>query len=254
MNQSKRILLSRIVLGCLFFAMPAAAAADPDGDFRSKPLEGATVADVQGESLVVEASGLPGILPTQLDSWGADPTETADFWALSFPTLPQGRLAQKPPFIAWDHLELGGFAGGVKYGSEFKANTDAVGGLTARVPVPGLPGNWGLMGEALIGSISRNLPFFYPHQSGTWMAAELGADYTLTNGEYFVLRGQGGMAYAYWNHVQSLDNNFGGFVGLDFGFYWIKRDHSTTVDITPQIFFTGSSWFATFTLGFRVDF
>src|SRR5258708_120247 len=127
MNQSKRILLSRIVLGCLFFAMPAAAAADPDGDFRSKPLEGATVADVQGESLVVEASGLPGILPTQLDSWGADPTETADFWALSFPTLPQGRLAQKPPFIAWDHLELGGFAGGVKYGPATQAkNTTAV--------------------------------------------------------------------------------------------------------------------------------
>jgi hypothetical protein len=168
--------------------------------------------------------------------------------------MPQGRLATKPPFIDFDHMEFGGFLGLVDYSAKFKARTDGVGGLTARVPVPGIPGDWGIWADVFAGEITRNLPFFYPHKSGIWYGGTIGADYTFTNGEYFVLRGQAGIGYVDWNGVQSIDNGMGVTAGMDFAFYWIKHYRKSTVDFTPQITFSGGSYYLTLTMGFQVEF
>jgi len=173
---------------------------------------------------------------------------------LTSSALPQGRLAQQPPFIDFGHMEMGAFVGLVTFSSDFKANENVVGGLSARVPVPGLPGQWGVFGELYAAGISRDLAFFYPHQSGTWYGGTIGGDYTFVNGEVLALRGQAGISYAYWNGVQSLDNGFGGTAGLDFAFYWIKHNRTATVNLNPQITFSGGNYYAFLTLGFQVEF
>jgi len=193
-------------------------------------------------------------LPAQLDFWGDDPREYGDYSILSLSPMPQGRLSTKPPFIDFDRTEFGGFAGIVDFSSKFKASADFAVGLTARVPVPGLPGDFGIWADVYVGEITRKLPFFYPHQSGTWYAGTIGGDYTFTNGEIFVLRGQAGVSYTDWNGVQSLSNGIGGTVGMDFAFYWIKHYRKATVDITPQIVFSGANYYILFNVGFQVEF
>jgi hypothetical protein len=131
---------------------------------------------------------------------------------------------------------------------------DIIGGLTARVPVPGIPGNWGVWGELSIGGLSRDLPAFYPHTSGTWYSGTVGADYLLMDGDIFRIRAQAGLTYNYWNHIQSLDNNFAGTAGMDFGFYWIKFNPKSTVSLTPQFTFCGSNWYAVLSVGIQADF
>jgi len=214
MNQSWKCFLSVLLcFGCLIASSASAFARG--GDPLSQLL-------TPSPSLLGEAEAperpFPDALPTQLDSWGEDPREFADFPMLTSSALPQGRLAQQPPFIDFGHMEMGAFVGLVTFSSDFKANENVVGGLSARVPVPGLPGQWGVFGELYAAGISRDLAFFYPHQSGTWYGGTIGGDYTFVNGEVLALRGQAGISYAYWNGVQSLDNGFGGTAGLDFAF------------------------------------
>jgi hypothetical protein len=228
-------------IGCLS-AFPAAAFAGV-GD----PIPGLE------EGAEVESS-LSEVLPTQLDSWGDDAREVGDFSILTISALPQGRLATQPPFFDFNKFELGGFVGAVHFSSDFKANTNIVGGIEARVPVPGLPGHFGIWGDLYAGGISRDLPFFYPHQSGTWFGGTIGVDYTFLDGEIFDFRGQAGLSYAYWNGVQSLDNGFGATVGVDLAWYWIKHYRKASVNITPQITFSGSNYYAFITLGFQVEF
>jgi hypothetical protein len=202
---------------------------------------------------VEEEDTAPDALPTKLDSWGED-VRVADE-LLSITALPQGRLATQPPFIDFSRFMAGGFIGAVKYSSDFKAKTNFVGGLNARVPVPGLPlDHWGIWADVYAAGINRDLPFFYPNKSGTWFGGTVGLDYTFVDGEIFVFRGQAGLAYAYWNGVQSLDNGFGGTVGVDFAWYWIKHYRKATVNITPQITFSGSNYYAFISLGFQVEF
>jgi len=201
-----------------------------------------------------EETSLTDALPIQLDSWGDDPREYTDFSVLSLSAVPQGRLATQPPFIDFGKFELGGFVGAVNFSSNFKAKTDFVGGGTARVPVPGLPGHFGIWADLYAGAITRDLAFFYPHQTGTWYAGTIGLDYTFFDGEIFLLRGQAGIAYTYWNGVQSLDNGFGGTIGVDFGWYWIKHYRKATLNLTPQITVSGSNYYATLSLGFQIEF
>lgn len=245
-----------VVLCCLgvLGVLPANAFSAPErttpdsGEILKSPLP--LTAEVGAES----EGSIPEGLPLQLDSWGELAREDGTLSALSLSALPQGRLASQPPFIDFGRTEFGGFAGVVTYSSAFKAKADYVLGLDARVPVPGLPGNFGIWADAYVGYISRDLAFFYPNQSGNWFGGTVGMDYTFLDGEIFVFRGQAGVAYAYWNGVQSLDNGFGGTVGVDIGWYWIKHYRKATLNITPQITFNGSNYYAFISFGFQVEF
>ncbi|MBV8878900.1 MAG: hypothetical protein JO332_02940 [Planctomycetaceae bacterium] len=186
-------------------------------------------------------------LPRSLSSWGSEDPALISL-------LPQQRMAVQPPFIDFGKAELGGFIGAVKYSADFDADVDIAGGITGRVPVPGLPGNWGLWASLAAAGMTRDIPFFYPHRSGTWFSANVGADYTLTTSEIWLVRAQAGVTYNYWNNLQGLDNNFAGTVGLDIGFYWIKFNHRTTVNLNPQVSFNGSNWYAILGLEFQVQF
>jgi len=240
-------------LGCLIGSSTSALARGGDSAPEGLP-EVLTPSHLLLSGAEAREAALPDALPTRLDAWTEDPQGFNDYSLLTLSALPQGHLSQEAPFIDFRHAAFGAFVGLVTYSADFKANENIVGGLTARVPVPGLPGDWGLFGQLSVGAINRDLPFFYPHQSGTWYGGTIGPDYTLTNGEVLVLRAQAGISYAYWNGVQSLDNGFGGTAGLDFGFYWIRHNRSATVNINPQITFSGGNYYAFLTLGFQVDF
>jgi hypothetical protein len=231
------------VLGCIaaFVSSPAmahAAAQNPSSE-------------VLPQGLTSSASLAPGwdspedpSLPLRLDIWGAEGNTL----------LPQARMATKPPFIDFDKFEAGGFVGVVAFSSDFEADPDIIGGITARVPVPGLPGDWGIWASIDAAGMTRDIPFFYSNKSGTWYSGNIGLDYTFTNGDIWLLRAQAGVTYNYWNGLQSLDNNFAATVGLDIGFYWIKFNHRTTVNLNPQISFNGSNWYAILGIEFQVQF
>ncbi|HEV3028197.1 MAG TPA: hypothetical protein VG457_11530 [Planctomycetota bacterium] len=254
MNRSmKHYILVLCGVACLGSLPAAAMAGVEDGSLGTAPGFLAPGAALPEETANPEETALDA-LPTQLDSWGEDPREYGDFSILTLSAMPQGRLATKPPFIDFDRTELGAFVGIADFSSKFKASSNFVGGVTARVPVPGLPGDWGIWADLDLGEIKRKLPFFYPHQSGTWYGGTIGGDYTFTNGEVFVLRGQVGIGYTDWNGVQSLTNGMGGTVGMDFAFYWIKHYRKATIDFTPQITFSGANYYILFTVGFQVEF
>jgi hypothetical protein len=194
-----------------------------------------------------------------LDAMLAAPAEDAP-GSLDLPTMmslavePQGRQSQQTPFIDFSHFEMGGYAGVVAFSSDFDANPTWVAGLTARVPVPGIPGNWGIFVQGFVSHITRDLPFYYQHRAGTWVGGEVGADYTFLKDDVWYLRAQAGALYAWWNNVNALDNGLGILVGVQVGFYWIKHNQSSVVTITPQFTYDGSNWIGFFTVGFSYDF
>jgi hypothetical protein len=206
-----------------------------------------------GEDLTdLEADFYPRLdLPT-LEEEAFPPLESLPT-ALADPQ--QGTRNAKPPFINWSGADWGAFAGLVNYSSSFKGKTSWALGLEARVPVPGLPlGRWALFAEVFAAYLKRDLPFFYDHQSATWFGGILGADYTLFHGEVAYFRLQGGIEYSYFNHINSVDNGFGGVVGAQLGFFWIRNNYSTSVTLTPQFVSNGTDYFILGTVGFLINF
>jgi hypothetical protein len=194
-------------------------------------------------------------LDAMLAAPSEDAVESAELpTTLSLWAEPQGRQSHQTPFIDFGNFEAGGFAGVTAYSSDFKANPSWAVGLSARVPVPGIPGNWGIFAEGFLAYINRDLPFYYNNRSGTWYGAEVGGDYTFIRDQIWYLRAQAGILYAYWNHINSLDNGIGGLVGVQVGFYWIKHNQNAVVTITPQLSYDGTNWIGVFTIGFSYDF
>jgi hypothetical protein len=225
-------------------ALPAAALADGAG-----PSARATVLALPADSpLETEAP-----LPTRLGAWDVDEMELRDAHLIDF--LPQGRLSQKGPFIDFSKFEMGGYAGVVDYSSDFLADASFVAGISARVPVPGLPlGDWGVWAQLHLSYIRRDIPFYYKNASGEWLGVSVGGDYTFVRDEIWYLRAQLGVMYAHWMDVQALDNGMGVLAGLQFGFFWIKGYNKATVTLTPQLSYDGDNYVGFFTVGFSVDF
>ncbi|HVE39136.1 MAG TPA: hypothetical protein VNM14_04560 [Planctomycetota bacterium] len=197
-----------------------------------------------------------------LDAMLAGPTGDARE-SLALPTtlreeprsfFPQGRQSQQTPFIDFSHFEMGGYAGIAAFSSDFEADPTWVVGVSARVPVPGIPGNWGIFAQGFISHITRDLPFYYDHRAGSWLGGEVGADYTFVRDDVWYLRAQAGMLYAWWNNVNALDNGIGFLLGVQVGFYWIKHNPNAVVTINPQFSYDGSNWLGFFTVGFSYDF
>jgi hypothetical protein len=196
-----------------------------------------------------ESSGDLGLpLALSVEAGATRPFTLAEF-------EPQGRLSEKEPFIDFKHFEMGAYGGVVVFSNDFEADPALVGGLTARVPVPGIPlGSWGIFAQAFVSYVSRDLPFYYNDKSGVWYGLEVGGDYTFVRNETYYFRGQAGILYAYWNGVNALDNGVGLLLGAQLGFYWIKHNQNAVVTITPQFTYDGSNWMAIFSIGFSVDF
>ena len=136
-------------------------------------------------------------LPRSLNSWASDFRESELYPQLPVSLLPQQRMATQPPFIDFGKFEAGGFVGVVKYSTDFKASADIIGGLVARVPVPGIPGDWGIWASLDAAGMTRDIPFFYTHKDNIWFSGNLGADYTFTTSEIWVVRAQAGITYNY---------------------------------------------------------
>ena len=210
-------------------------------------------------SLAYADGSAPSHTQQTLDAMLAAPAEDA-LESMELPTTlglwaePQGRQSHENPFIDFSHFEIGGFAGFTAFSSAFKANPSWAVGVSARVPVPGIPGNWGIFAEAFVAYINRDLPFYYNNRSGTWIGAEVGGDYTFIRDNIWYLRAQAGILYAYWNKINALDNGVGGLAGIQAGFYWIKHNQNAVVTITPQLSYDGKNWIGIFTLGFSYDF
>lgn len=197
-------------------------------------------------------------LPGTLNSWAdaAEEIDFADYSIISLGQFPQGRLNTKPPFIDWSKMEIGAYVGVVTYSSDFKADPDYNFGLTTRVPVPGISwvGDWGLWGQAFMGHIARDIPFYYPRSKGEWYGFAGGADLTFLNTELLYLRVQGGIMYAFWNDIHALKNGAGVIVGGEIGFYWIKNYPRAVFTINPQLNFDGDNWIGLINFGFSYDF
>jgi hypothetical protein len=243
-----------LLTAAVLVALAPSAFADGSGPRHTETVLDAMLLAPAGETLEIDAP-----LPTNLNLWtNAErefELELRDPSMISLAALPQGRRTSQPPFIDFSHLEAGGFVGLVDYSAKFKASASFVGGANVRVPVPGLPlGEWGIWGEAFLGYISRDLPFYYTSQSGSWFGAAVGGDYTIVRGEVMYLRAELGVLYAYWNGVNSLDNGMGALAGIQAGFYWIRNYTKAVFTITPQLSYDGKSWIAFVTMGFQVDF
>lgn len=196
-------------------------------------------------------------LPGSLNAWkeAAEQIDLREASIISLGELPQGRLAQKDPFIDFSKWEIGAFIGVVDYSSEFKADADFAFGVTTRVPIPGIPlGDWGAWGEFFLGHIARDIPFYYPHSKGEWYGIAVGGDYTLIKTELLFLRAQGGVMYAKWNNIHALDDGAGVIVGAEFGFYWIKHYSKASFTINPQLNFDSKNWVGLINFGFSYDF
>jgi hypothetical protein len=195
--------------------------------------------------------------PAGLNEWkdAAEELDLREAPMISLSQFPQGRLAQKDPFIDFSKWELGAFVGAAVYSSDFDADPDWVLGITTRVPVPGIPlGEWGLWGQVMLGHIARDIPFYYPHSKGEWYGVAVGGDYTLLTTEILFLRAQGGLMYAHWNGIQALDNGTGVLVGAEFGFFWIKHNSKASLTFNPQLNFDGDNWIGLINFGFSYDF
>lgn len=202
----------------------------------------------------LETPEIESPLPTSLDTWNEkmDEVELRDAHLIDF--LPQGRLSQKPPFFDFSRFEMGAYVGAVKYSSKFRADPNFVAGISARVPVPGIPGDWGLWGHLFFSYVSRDLPFYYKDQAAAWFGGSVGADYTLLRREIWFLRANAGILYAHWNGVNGLDNGMGILIGAEFGFYWIKGNNKAVLNIAPELSYDGESYLAFLRLGFSIDF
>jgi len=197
-------------------------------------------------------------LPGTINAW-ADSADEIDLAAASIITLgefPQGRLNTKPPFIDWSKMEIGAYFGVATYSSDFEADPDWNFGVKTRVPVPGISwlGDWGFWGQVFMGHIARDIPFYYPKSRSEWFGAAGGVDLTFLNTELLYLRAQGGIMYAYWNNINSLQNGAGVIVGGEVGFYWIKHYPRAVFTINPQLNFDGDNWIIFLNFGFSYDF
>jgi len=196
-------------------------------------------------------------LPTSLGDWAvaADEIDLAEASIISLSEFPQGRLAQKPPFIDFSKWEIGGFIGLVDYSGDFKADADLAFGVNTRLPIPGLPlGDWGVWGQFFLAHIKRDIPFYYPHKSGEWYGVAVGGDYTFLTTDLLFLRAQAGLMYAQWNRIHALDNGTGVLVGAEFGFFWIKHYSKASLTLNPQLNFDSKNWIGLITFGFSYDF
>jgi len=248
-SSSVALLLSSLV-ACFSIARPAHADEAPVR--RAERVLESMLSGSESAARGVES------LPARLSLWSAveDEIELREAHSFSRNAFhPQGRLTQQTPFIDFSHFEMGGYVGIVGFSSDFEADPAMVAGITARVPVPGIPlGDWGVFAQLFISYISRDLPFYYTDTSGNWIGAELGGDYTFVKDEIWYLRGQAGILYANWNDINALDNGVGILVGIQAGFYWIKHNRNAVVTITPQLTYDGSNWMGFFTVGFSYDF
>jgi hypothetical protein len=196
-------------------------------------------------------------LPTHLNLWSVPETsvESDRLQAISLGDFfPQGRQPHATPVIDFDHFEYGGFLGVADFSSRFKANATWVAGLSARVPVPVIPGNWGIFAEGFASYISRDIPFYYKNKSGIWFGGELGGDYTFVRDDIWFLRAQAGILYAYWGGVNALDNGIGVLGGAELGFYWIKHNPHAVVTFNPQLTYDGKNWIGLFSIGLGYQF
>jgi len=196
-------------------------------------------------------------LPGSLNAWkdAADQIELPEAPIVSFSEFPQGRLAQKDPFIDFSKWEVGAFLGLVDYSSAFKAKVDLSFGIDTRIPVPGIPlGEWGVWGEFFVGHITRDIPFYYPKRQGDWYGIAVGGDYTFLRTDLVFLRAQGGIMYAQWNNIHALDNGAGVLVGAEFGWYWIKHYSRASLTLNPQLNFDSKNWVGLIDFGFSYEF
>jgi len=196
-------------------------------------------------------------LPPRLaDSMGLEEDLSSDE-TLPVPTSlhPQSMKGSKTGFFDFSRFEWGVFAGLVDYSPSFKGKVGWALGLDARVPVPGISwGRWALFAEAYLAYLDRNLPFFYARPKGTWYGGAGGADFTLARGEVAYLRLQGGIDYSYFNRINSVDNGFGGMVGAQLGFFWIRQNTKTSVILSPQFVSNGKDWYVLGTFGASFEF
>src|SRR5437016_4576696 len=128
MEMNRFITCCALVFGCLvaFVSAPASA-------YAATQSHSADLLPTAPGFHSTEELEFPRLLPTSLASWGGEDPALIP----AFP-LPQARKSIQPSFIDFDKFEAGGFMGVVTYSADFKANTDIIGGLVARVPVPGL--------------------------------------------------------------------------------------------------------------------
>lgn len=165
------------------------------------------------------------------------------------------RERNKPAFFDFTRFEMGGYMGIVDFSSEFEADPSYVFGVSARVPVTGLPlGEWGIWAQLHLSYVRRDIPFYYKNSHGSWMGLSVGGDFTLLSNRIWYLRPQLGIMYANWMDVQALDDGLGVLAGMQFGFFWIKGYDKAVVTLTPQLSYDGEAWVAFMTLGFSVDF
>jgi hypothetical protein len=161
----------------------------------------------------------------------------------------------KPAFFDFKRFEMGGYIGIVDYSGDFEADPSYVLGISARVPVTGLPlGEWGIWAQLHLSYIRRDIPFYYKNSHGNWLGLSVGGDYTFYSTKIWYIRAQLGVMYAHWNDIQALDNGMGVLAGLQFGFFWIKNYDKAIVTITPQLSYDGENFVAFMTFGFSVDF
>jgi hypothetical protein len=154
------------------------------------------------------------------------------------------------PLIDWERIEPGIFTGLVYYGSGFRADPEALLGVSLRLPIPGLPtSRFAAFAEFFGSYVNRDLPFFYSNQAGTWYGATVGGNYTLYDGPYAYVRARGGIIYADFNGVRELKNGMGILVGGELGFYWVQHTDRFRVTIIPEYTFSGKDSMILLTLG-----
>ena len=199
----------------------------------------------------LDAAASPA-LPARLGE-EIDESQLRELHEITTDLFPQARMAARQPFIDWNAMEIGGFAGAVSYSADFEAGLNYVFGLTTRVPVTGL-GALGVYVEALVSYVDRDLPFYYDHRAGNWYGAGLGLDYTIWKGSLGYIRPQVGVMYAYWNNVNSLDNGLGITIGVQVGLFWVRNNDKTSITFMPQFQMQSSDYMIFLPIGFSVDF
>lgn len=234
--------LASILIGGLALA-PAAFADENEGRQVRRFLDSAALA------LPEEDADSP--LPTSLSLKQDEDELRSDYRRADYR---RAKPVEKDPIVDFSKFEMGGYLGIVAYSGDFEADPNYVVGITARLPVSGLPGEWGVWGSLHLSYIRRDLPFFYRNTHGTWIGFSVGGDFTLLKNDIWYLRPQLGVMYAHWYDIQALDSGMGVLAGLQFGFFWIKGYKKAVVTLTPQLSFDGDNWIGFASVGFSVDF
>jgi hypothetical protein len=232
----------------------AAAPARAGEDERLPRRADAVLATLAG----AEAPELPDApLPTRMDLqdedslWRAhqEDRDRGDRFALR-----RERPAPAKPILDFNRIEPGAFAGFVAYSGSFKTNPSLMVGVSARVPAPIIPGNWGAFGEIFVSHLNRDLEFFYDNQAGVWYGGAVGGDYTFVEGPIFSMRARAGILYANFNRIRGLDNGVGGLLGLQLSWNWVKHSDRMFVTISPDFSFDGTDFIIMANLGLSFNF